>query len=49
VKEGPPYPGAKPQLIVGEDKWDDAVWLSNLFRVTADALPVPKPKKKKAK
>jgi DNA transformation protein and related proteins len=49
VKEGVPYPGAKPQILIGDDKWDDAEWLAKLFRLTADELPEPKPKKKKAK
>lgn len=46
---GPPYPGAKDHPIVDEEKWEDADFLSELFVATADALPAPKPKKKKAK
>lgn len=41
--EAPPYPGAKPHLQVGEDL-DHAERLSVLARLTADALPPPKPK-----
>ncbi len=41
----PPYPGAKPSLLIDAEQWDDADWLSQLVRATADALPVPKPKK----
>ncbi len=44
--EGPPYPGAKPQFVI-EDRIDDAEWLSELVRITARELPVPKPKKPK--
>ncbi len=46
VVEAPPYPGAKPSFLI-EDQLDDKEWLSQLIRVTADALPAPKPKKKK--
>lgn len=42
--KGPPYGGAKPHIIVTEDNWDDPQWLSHLIRLTADALPAPKPK-----
>ena len=38
----PPYPGAKDSLVIPEEDWDDAGYLSGLARVTADALPVPK-------
>lgn len=46
--KGPPYAGAKPHIIVPEDKWDDAGFLSQLVCVAANALPAPKPKKKPA-
>jgi DNA transformation protein and related proteins len=49
VTEGIPYPGAKPQMLIGGEKWDDADWLSVLVRKTADELPIPKVKKKKVK
>ncbi len=45
AEEGPPYPGAKPHLIVDEDHWEDGHALAALFSATADALPEPKPKK----
>jgi TfoX/Sxy family transcriptional regulator of competence genes len=48
VLESPPYPGAKPSYLITGDQWDDADWLSELIRVTAAELPLPKPKKKKA-
>jgi DNA transformation protein and related proteins len=44
--KGPPYPGAKPHIIVPEDIWDDVQIMSQLVRITADALPHPKAKKK---
>jgi hypothetical protein len=49
LEEGPPYPGAKPCLIVPEDQLDDADRLAELIRITAEALPAPKPKKSKKK
>jgi len=48
VNEAPPYPGAKMSFLI-EDKIDDSEWLSELVRITAEELPEPKPKKKKAK
>ncbi len=45
IEEAPPYPGAKNYYLIPEDNWDDRVWLSGLVRITADALPQPKPKK----
>lgn len=49
----PPYPGAKNYYLISGDLWEDANWLSELVRKTADALPAdrqasptPKPKKK---
>ena len=48
VKEAPPYPGAKMSFLI-EDKIDDREWISQLIRITANELPEPKPKKKKAK
>lgn len=47
VSDTPPYPGAKPNLIIEADRWDDAEWLSKLLSVTADKLPTPKPRKPK--
>jgi len=45
-KEDAPYPGAKMSFLI-EDKIDDSDWVSELIRITAKALPEPKPKKKK--
>ena len=48
VREGAPFPGAKPHLLIDADSWEDAQALSLLVRTTALALPVrlPKPKSK---
>ncbi|WP_426162825.1 TfoX/Sxy family protein [Sandarakinorhabdus sp. DWP1-3-1] len=47
VSEAPPYPGAKPQLLIEADRWADAEWLSELLRVTAGELPTRRPRKPK--
>lgn len=47
VVEAPPYPGAKPCFLVG-DQLDDRDWFSNLVRATERELPAPKPRKRKA-
>lgn len=46
VVEAPPYPGAKPSLLI-EDQIEDVDWLSELIRITRDELPEPKPRKSK--
>ena len=46
VVESPPYPGAKPSLLI-EDQIENSPWLSELVRITARELPPPKPKKPK--
>lgn len=48
VVEAPPYPGAKPSLLIG-DRMEDSDWLSELVRITTRELPEPKPKKSKRK
>ncbi len=48
VVEAPPYPGAKPSLLI-EEQLEDRAWLSELVRITARELPAPKPKKRKKK
>lgn len=48
VREGAPFPGARPHWLIDADSWEDAQALSLLVRTTALALPVrlpPKPKK----
>jgi TfoX/Sxy family transcriptional regulator of competence genes len=44
--EAPPYPGAKPSMLVGAEALDNRELLCILIRQTADALPFPgmKPK-----
>ena len=46
VVEAPAYPGAKMSFLI-EDKFEDRDWISELIRITAEELPLPKPKKKK--
>lgn len=46
VVEAPPYPGAKPALLI-EDKIEDHEWLSELVRITTRELPAPRPRKSK--
>ena len=40
-----PFKGAKNFLRVPEEKWEDAEWLSNFIRDTAENLPTQKAKK----
>ena len=47
AEEVSPYPGAKPCLLIGPDRWDDREWMSELARITATELPAPKPKSAK--
>jgi len=49
IVEGIPYPGAKSQILISGEKWDDSEWLSTLVRMTANELPVSKMKKKKVR
>ena len=48
VVEAPPYTGAKNSFLI-EDQIEDGERLTNLLKVTAAELPVPKPRKKKKK
>jgi len=45
VEEAPPYPGAKPYLVI--DRLDDRELLTDFIGKTCSALPLPMPKKKK--
>ncbi len=45
---GFPYPGAKPYLLITADLWEERDWLRQLIEATGNALPVPKPRRKKA-
>ena len=42
--EASPYPGAKPCLVIGDARLEDAEWLTALVRLTAAELPPPKPR-----
>ena|SRR5271166_2513666 len=44
----PPYPGAKPALLIPEHRVSDGAWLCEFVRCSAAGLPPPKPKKPKA-
>ncbi len=45
---GPPYPGAKPHLLL-TGELDDPDLMARLVRAVAVALPEPKPRKPKAR
>ena len=45
IVEAPPYPGAKPYLLI-EEQMEDRDWISRLIELTANELPIPKPKVK---
>ena len=47
VEEVPAYDGAKPSYLISGDGWEDADWLTELIKITAKELPLPKPKKPK--
>ncbi len=42
--EGIPYPGAKPYLLISGERWDDNEWLTQLIKLSAAQLPLPKKK-----
>lgn len=46
---GFPYKGAKAWKLVPEDKWEDALWLANFIRETANYISLINPKKRKGK
>ena len=43
----PPYPGAKDSFVIGEAIVEDDEQFRRIVQATADALPLPKPKKPK--
>lgn len=45
--EAPPYPGAKPSLLIDAEHWDDRDWMVSLFSGSAAELPLPKLKPKR--
>ena len=46
VTEAPAYEGSKDFFLIG-DEIDDSEWLTDLIRCTEQALPKPRPRKKK--
>jgi TfoX/Sxy family transcriptional regulator of competence genes len=48
VVEAEPYSGAKLYFLI-EDAYEDRQWLSGLIKITAQELPLPKPKRSKTK
>lgn len=46
AEEAPPYPGAKPHLVIPPETWGDRETMTDLFRTTFAALPRPKPRKR---
>ena len=46
AEEAPPYPGAKPHLVIPAEWWADGRRMAELLRATFEELPRPKPKKK---
>lgn len=48
-QEGLVFPGAKPSMMIDEGRLEDRPWLTKLIRLTADALPLPKPKKSRTR
>ncbi|MFN7171870.1 MAG: TfoX/Sxy family protein [Fimbriimonadaceae bacterium] len=45
----PPYPGARPHLIVPTGLWGDAELMAELAQATHDALPAQKPKQPRSR
>jgi TfoX/Sxy family transcriptional regulator of competence genes len=48
VIEASPYPGAKLYFLIG-DAYENREWLCGLIMITAQELPLPKPKRGKIK
>ena len=46
-EEGCAYDGAKPSMVISEELIEDRRWLTELFELTEENLPEPKPKKKR--
>ncbi len=43
-REGSPYQGAKPAMVIDESLIEDSEWLCELVSITEKGLPMPKPK-----
>ena len=46
-REGYAYQGAKVSMMIDGDLIEDREWFCQLVRITAENVPLPKPKKKK--
>ena len=44
VIEAAPYPGARPHYLI-ESEFEDQEWVSDLVKITAESLPMPKKRK----
>ena len=45
IVEESPYPGAKPNFLISRKQYENPQWLSELIRITAMEVPLPKKKK----
>jgi len=48
IVEAAPYPGAKQHFLIG-DTFEDREWIGGLIKITAEELPIPKPKRTRKK
>jgi len=48
AKIGQPFPGAKPWLLIDDDRIEDREWLRQLIEFTVEQVPLPRVKKKKS-
>jgi len=46
VEEESPYPGAKPNFLISNEKIKNGQWLGELIRITGEELLLPAKKKK---
>ena len=46
VVEAAPYPGAKSYYLI-ESEFEDQEWISEVVKLTAESLPMPKKKKRR--
>lgn len=44
-EEGFAYPGAKTSMLIDGERMENREWLCELIEITANSLPLPKPKK----
>ncbi len=48
-QEGQAYPGSKPYMQIPGEMLEDTEWITELVKITAGAVALPKPKAKKIK